>query len=112
MPQTNLDELKKAEAKFFDRIADIRTADGHIPMEADIRRATRFIPKRTDKLPLIDPKMTAILDGRSRDRYISWVAHQPGGRVLDIGCGSGWHWSWGDEAKELMHTTYHLKLLL
>ena len=90
MPQTNLDELKKAEAKFFDRIADIRTANGHIPMEADIRRATRFIPKRSDRLPLIDPKMTAILDGRSRDQYINWVAHQPGGRVLDIGCGSGW----------------------
>jgi len=90
MPQTNLDELKQAEAKYFDRIADIRTVNGHIPMEADLRRATKFIPTRTYKLPLIDPKMTAILDGRARDQYISWVAHKPGGRVLDICCGSGW----------------------
>jgi 2-polyprenyl-3-methyl-5-hydroxy-6-metoxy-1,4-benzoquinol methylase len=90
MQQTNLDDLKLAESKYFDRIADIRTINGHIPMEADIRRATKFIPKRTDKLPLIDPKMNAILDGRARDQYISWVAHKPGGRVLDICCGSGW----------------------
>lgn len=90
MTQTSLDKLKQEEAKYFDNIADIRTADGHIPMEADIRRATKFIPKRTDKLPPIDPEMVAILDGHAREKYISWVAHKPGGRVLDIGCGSGW----------------------
>ena len=89
MPQSDL-ELKQAEAQYFDRIADIRTVNGHIPMEADIRRATKFIPKRTDTSPPIDPKMVAILDGHARDKYISWVAHKPGGRVLDIGCGSGW----------------------
>lgn len=92
MPQTNFEELKQAEAKFFDRVADIRTVSGHIPMEADIRRATKFIPQRTDKVkpPPIDPQMVAILDGYARDKYISWVAHKPGGRVLDIGCGPGW----------------------
>ena len=92
MSQTNFEELKQAEAKYFDRVADIRTVNGHIPMEADIRRATKFIPKRADKrrFPPIDPKMVAILDGYARDKYISWVAHKPGGRVLDICCGSGW----------------------
>ena len=90
MPQTNLDELKKAEAKFFDHIADIRTVNDHIPLEADLRRATRFIPKRTDKLPLIDPKMTDILAGPAIEQYLSSVAHKPGGRILDLGCGSGW----------------------
>ena len=92
MPQANFEELKQAEAKYFDRVADIRTTNGHIPLEADIRRATKFIPKRTDtlRLPSIDPKLNAILDGHARDQYISWVAHKPGGRVLDIGCGSGW----------------------
>jgi 2-polyprenyl-3-methyl-5-hydroxy-6-metoxy-1,4-benzoquinol methylase len=90
MLQTNIDELKQAEAKFFDHIADIRTAKGQIPVEADLRRATKFIPKCTDKLPLIDPKMTDILAGRATRQYINMVAHKPGGRVLDIGCGSGW----------------------
>lgn len=90
MVQHNLKELQQAEAKFFDDIADVRTVDGHIPMEADIRRATKYIPKRKEKLPLVDPQMVNILDGYARDKYISWVAHKPGGRVLDIGCGSGW----------------------
>ncbi len=92
MSQDNFNDLKQAEAAYFDHIADIRTTNGHIPLEADIRRATKFIPRRTDKLklPPIDPKLTAILDGHARDKYISWVAHKPGGRVLDICCGSGW----------------------
>jgi len=90
MLHTSINELKKAEAIFFDNIADMRTANGHIPVEADLRRATKFIPKRTDKLPLIDPKMTNILAGNATSQYINMVAHKPGGRVLDIGCGSGW----------------------
>jgi 2-polyprenyl-3-methyl-5-hydroxy-6-metoxy-1,4-benzoquinol methylase len=90
MSETDLQKLKEAEAAFFDHVADIRTARGHIPMEADIRRATKFIPKRTDKLSLIDPKMSNILAGTARDQYIRFLAHKPGGRILDIGCGSGW----------------------
>lgn len=90
MCQDNLNDLKQAEAAYFDHIADIRTANSHIPVEADLRRATKFIPKRSEKLPLIDPKMTAILGGNARDKYIDWATHKPGGRVLDIGCGSGW----------------------
>ena len=90
MSQDNLDDLKQAEAAFFDRIAEIRTSNDRIPMEADIRRATKFIPKRSEKLALIDPKMTTILDGSARDQYINLVTHKPGGRILDICCGSGW----------------------
>jgi len=90
MSQDNLNNLKQAEAAYFDNIADIRVVDGHIPLEADIRRATKFIPKGKDKRCKIDPKLTNILDGYARDKYLSWVAHKPGGRVLDIGCGSGW----------------------
>jgi len=90
MSEADLSKRKEAEAVFFDDVADIRTVMGHIPIEADYRRATKFIPKRTEKLPLIDPKMTAILAGSATERYISLVAHKPGGRVLDIGCGSGW----------------------
>ncbi len=90
MSQDNLKDRKQAEGAFFDRIAEMRTTDGHIPVEADLRRATKFIPKRSEKLSLIDPKMTSILGGNARDQYMNWVAHKPGGRVLDIGCGSGW----------------------
>jgi 2-polyprenyl-3-methyl-5-hydroxy-6-metoxy-1,4-benzoquinol methylase len=89
MPPINRDP-RQEEAHYFDQIADLRTVNGHIPLEADIRRATKFIPKRGDRLAPIDPKMVTILDGYARDSYISWVAHKPGGRVLDIGCGSGW----------------------
>ncbi len=85
----NLEKMKQAEAVFFDKSARHRTVYGQIPMEADIRRATRFIPSAPDQEP-IDPKMTQILDGSFRDRFIDYVAHRPGGRVLDICCGPGW----------------------
>lgn len=91
MQQDNLDQLKKAEADFFDKIADIRTASSElISMEADIRRATKYIPQRGEKKMYIDPKMTEILEDGARDQYIKWVSHKPGSRVLDVGCGSGW----------------------
>jgi 2-polyprenyl-3-methyl-5-hydroxy-6-metoxy-1,4-benzoquinol methylase len=90
MNQSELEKLKNAEAKFFDEIADLRTQNGHIPLEADIRRATKFIPKRSERLPVIDPEMNKILDAGAREKYLDMVAHKPGGRVLDICCGSGW----------------------
>ena len=58
-------------------------------MEADIRRATRFIPTSPDQ-EAIDPKMTSILEGYYRDRFIEYAAHRPKGRVLEICCGPGW----------------------
>lgn len=85
----DLDELKRAEAAFFDASALLRTRDGRIPMEADIRRATRVEPTSPD-VPLIDPQLTAILEGKFRDRFIDLAAHTPGGKVLDICCGPGW----------------------
>ncbi len=93
MPNDNTSDIKevqKEEAKFFNSIAEIRTKDGHVPMEADIRSATKFIPKKDERLPLIDPVISKILDGGNIDRYLDLVAHKPGGRVLDICCGSGW----------------------
>lgn len=86
----DINKLKAAEAAFFDGVADIRTRDGHIPIEADLRRATRYLPKNGSHLPVIDPQMTAILDGKLRKCYLDHVAYKPGGRILDLGCGSGW----------------------
>lgn len=85
----NLESMKQAEAEFFNESANRRTIYGQIPMEADIRRATRFIATAPGQEP-IDPKMTQILEGRLRDRFINYVAHRPGGKVLDLGCGPGW----------------------
>ncbi len=81
--------MKQAEAAYFDKSARRRTVHGQIPMEADIRRATRFIPSAPDQEP-VDPKMTQILEGSFRNRFIDYVAHRPGGKVLDICCGPGW----------------------
>src|SRR3989338_5304236 len=89
MTNHNLEEMKKLEAEFFDKSTNLRTIYGQIPLEADIRRATRFIPSSADQEP-IDSKMTQILDGRFRDQFINYVANRPGGKVLDICCGPGW----------------------
>jgi SAM-dependent methyltransferase len=85
----NIDEMKRLEAEFFDKSAHSRTVFGQIPMEADIRRATRFIPSSPDQ-EAIDPRMTNLLEGKYRDRLIKYVAHRPAGKVLDICCGPGW----------------------
>lgn len=90
MTEAELNESLKAEADYFDNIVDKRTARGLIPIEADYRRATKFIPKCGDKFHIIDPKMTSILAGNTIETYIGMVSHRPGGRVLDLGCGSGW----------------------
>jgi len=90
MKNKELLKLQKAEADFWDGIAKHRTQKNLIPMEADIRRATKYIPKRLEKLPLIDPKLASIIDDGVRERYLDMVAHKPGGRVLDICCGAGW----------------------
>ena len=84
-----LDDLKLAEAAFFDSSARLRTRDGRIPIEADLRRAVRVEPTSPEE-QLIDPEMTAILEGKFRDRFIELASQTPGGRVLDICCGPGW----------------------
>jgi len=87
--QNNLEKDKRAEAEFWDKKAKSRSAEGRIPVNADIRRATRFVPSAPEQEP-IDPQMTCILQGNYRDRFIDYAAHCPRGRVLDIGCGPGW----------------------
>ena len=88
--EIDIKKVQKKEAKFFNDIAKIRTKKNHCPMEADIRLATKFIPKKHERMPLIDPDISKILDGGNIDKYLELVAHKPGGRVLDICCGSGW----------------------
>ena len=89
MLQKDLSDAKMSEALFFDRVADIRSAGGRIPLEADLRRATRVVPQSPTDLS-IDPKIAAILDRGATRLFIDSVAHRPGGRILDICCGPGW----------------------
>lgn len=89
MDSDNLAEVQKAEAEFFDQSARRRSRRGHIPFQADIRRATRVVPCEPGDEP-VDPAMFDIQQKWFRDRYLSRCAHQAGGRVLDICCGPGW----------------------
>ncbi len=88
MNESNIDQLQQAEAEFFNESARRRSLNNAIPMSADIRRATRVVGR-----PGFEPIDPAIFDMQQkyyRDRYLELVAHKPGGRVLDIGCGPGW----------------------
>ena len=92
MNKFNLKKTKNAEAKFFDKLANFRTKKQHIiAQEVDIRRATKYIPKKNEKNSfLVDPKMTYKLGGNARDRYIKELSNKRGAKILDVGCGSGW----------------------
>jgi len=87
---SNFKKAIKAEADFFNDIASLRTIDGRTPMEADRQLAAKYIPRRDERVPIVDPKMTHILEGGSTDKFINAVSKNPGGKVLDICCGSGW----------------------
>jgi len=86
----DIKKVQNEEAKFFNEIADIRTKKNHVPSEADRRSATKFIPKKNELLPLIDPKLTTILDDGNLEKFLNFVSHKPKGKVLDLCCGSGW----------------------
>ncbi len=87
--KSDLSDVQKAEAEFFNESARRRSKHGRIPFQADIRRATRVVYRETGDEP-VDPKMYNIQQKRFRDRYLTQCAHTPGGRVLDICCGPGW----------------------
>jgi len=82
------DELKKDEAEFFDQSIRRRTSGGNISESADIRLANKVIPNGVNEP--IDPKMTEILFGDYRKKYIDFVSHKKYGRVLELCCGPGW----------------------
>ncbi len=84
-----IEEMQAQESAYFDAIANRRTLESHIPLEADIRRATKYIPD-TPGMEIIDPRITEIIQGRERARFIREVAWKHGGDVVDVCCGPGW----------------------
>ena len=92
LTKVDIEQVKQAEAEFFDDLANFRTHNKNIiAQEVDIQRATKYIPKKNEKATfIIDPKMSDKLAGGARDRYIKELSSKPGARILDIGCGSGW----------------------
>lgn len=84
----SLEELKRAEAAFFDASATARSQGRRIPFTADIRCATRVVGR--PGVEPVDAKIYEIQQGAFRNRYLDLVAHRPGGRVLDICCGPDW----------------------
>lgn len=85
MKKRQIKELQAEEAEYFNSIARIRSDDTQIFMEVDIRRATKSRIRH-----IIDPGITNILQGRTRDQLINLLAPKSGLRILEVGCGSGW----------------------
>lgn len=89
MINNELEEAKMLESKWYDDCTINRIKNGRIPMEADIRRAERFIPSNKNE-QLVDPYMSDILEKEFRDVFINSAAYEKDGKVLDLCCGPGW----------------------
>ncbi|TXT34671.1 MAG: hypothetical protein FD136_175 [Chitinophagaceae bacterium] len=78
------------ESVFFNELIGKRMSGNRIPIEADYRRATKYIPedKNSDN-ELIDPYLYKIVQGDYIDELIERIAKQSG-NALDICCGPGW----------------------
>ena len=83
-----LNEQEKI-AEFFDQSVQRRLNENIIPEQADIRRASGISTDGDNNEP-IDPRMSEILFGNHRLKYINFVSHKNGGRVLELCCGPGW----------------------
>ena len=77
------EERIAAESEFWADVARRCADDGGVP---DCRRAVRTMPILAT---YHDPKMDQIIRGAFRDRVID-TAGEPGSRVLDLCCGTGW----------------------
>lgn len=88
MEKSNLTESLTNEAIFFNELINSKFKDGRIPLQADYRRATKYIPgNQSDEEP-IDPKLFKILEGKIHDLMLNTIITN-GKNVLDICCGPG-----------------------
>lgn len=88
--EDNLQAHLSEESIFFNDLIKKRLSANRIPIEADYRRATKFIPKDKDlENEVIDPELYKIVQGKYIDELINRISIQSG-NALDICCGSGW----------------------
>lgn len=88
MKKNNLAETLVNEATFFNELINSKFKDGRIPMQADYRRATKYIPDSQSDHELIDPELFKILEGEIHDLMLNAIISN-GNKVLDICCGPG-----------------------
>lgn len=88
MKKPNLTESLTNEALFFNELINSKYKDGRIPLQADYRRATKYIPDILSEQELIDPELFKILEGQIHDLMLNSIIKN-GRNVLDICCGPG-----------------------
>jgi 2-polyprenyl-3-methyl-5-hydroxy-6-metoxy-1,4-benzoquinol methylase len=88
--EENLKVHLTEESIFFNDLIRKRLSSNRIPIEADYRRATKYIPKTNENQnELIDPHLYLIVQGEYINELIMRIAKQTG-NALDICCGPGW----------------------
>lgn len=87
--ENELQDFLNNESSFFNDLINKRMLDDKIPIEADYRRATKYIPLKGENREIIDPELYRIVQGHHIDYLIKRIASQ-GGSALDICCGPGW----------------------
>lgn len=89
MESNILQDSLEGEKLFFNELISNRITNNKIPLEADYRRATFYLPKKDDKWKeIIDPKMFHIVEGKYRNEIFKTVIKKSG-NVIDICCGPG-----------------------
>lgn len=89
MKSNILQDSLEGEKIFFNDLISNRITNNKIPLEADYRRATFYLPEDNDKWnEIIDPKMFNIVEGKYRNDIFKRVIKKSG-NVIDICCGPG-----------------------
>jgi 2-polyprenyl-3-methyl-5-hydroxy-6-metoxy-1,4-benzoquinol methylase len=88
MESKNLSDSLFKEASFFNDLINSKYKQGRIPLQADYRRATKYIPNNSSDDEPIDPELFNILEGDVHRIMLKKIIDN-GGNVLDVCCGPG-----------------------
>jgi 2-polyprenyl-3-methyl-5-hydroxy-6-metoxy-1,4-benzoquinol methylase len=79
---------KNNERDFYNAVAEMRSVEDFIPVEADYRTSSFYIPENLEGI-VIDSKMMNILSNGVIDEILENMKEKKL-RVLDVCCGMGW----------------------